>query len=253
MVKLPCIILTEQYRYRILLGEGFYEEKRLLAMLMAAILLVAILPTIASAAGDSTSVGITVDTSTKGEVSVTLSYTAMTVTSFTAGINFDNTALSVKSITTGAGYTAMDANDVVMVLSNEEEANASGKIGFGMACTKDHQYAAADLITVTFRVIKAGQTTLSVYEDTDGTMAFAGDEQDQKTTPALEVTIMLGDVNGDQAVDVADITMIRDHILKTITLTADQIMAADVNTDTVVDVADITRIRDYILKTIPTL
>ncbi len=64
---------------------------------------------------------------------------------------------------------------------------------------------------------------------------------------------ILGDANGDEYVDIADMTAIRDHILKRTTLTGTKLAMADVNNDTHIDVADITKVRDFILKRIPSL
>jgi len=64
---------------------------------------------------------------------------------------------------------------------------------------------------------------------------------------------VLGDANGDQSVNVADITAIRDHILERSTLDGMNLEMADVNNDSSVNVADITKIRDYILQRITSL
>lgn len=64
---------------------------------------------------------------------------------------------------------------------------------------------------------------------------------------------MLGDTNGDQSVNVADITAIRDHILERTLLAGLNLNMADVNADSSVNVADITKIRDFILERITSL
>ncbi len=64
---------------------------------------------------------------------------------------------------------------------------------------------------------------------------------------------VLGDANGDQSVNVADITTIRDHILERSILNGTNLAMSDVNNDSSVNVADITKIRDYILERISSL
>ncbi len=60
--------------------------------------------------------------------------------------------------------------------------------------------------------------------------------------------IMLGDVNGDGSVSIADYTMIRLHILELSQLSQEQILAADVNGDGSVSIADYTMVRLHILE-----
>ena len=75
-----------------------------------------------------------------------------------------------------------------------------------------------------------------------GLGVFVGDEHTKEWV--VFGTRIKGDVNGDGAVDVADIATVIDTMAAGNTATAEQISAADVNEDTSVDVADIASIID---------
>jgi uncharacterized protein (DUF2141 family) len=63
----------------------------------------------------------------------------------------------------------------------------------------------------------------------------------------------LGDVNGDGTIDVADATMVLNHIVKNITLTGNDFLAADVTNDGTIDVSDAAKLLNFIVKNITTL
>ena len=58
---------------------------------------------------------------------------------------------------------------------------------------------------------------------------------------------IIGDVNGDGAVDIADIMKIRSHILEIQNLSSEEISRADVNKDDKISLVDIMRVRKIIL------
>ena len=62
---------------------------------------------------------------------------------------------------------------------------------------------------------------------------------------------MEGDVNHDDDVNSADLQLIAQHIVGTITLTGDPFQAADVNDDTLVNSADLQLMAQYLVGTIP--
>ncbi|MFA5675410.1 MAG: SpoIID/LytB domain-containing protein [Christensenellales bacterium] len=66
-------------------------------------------------------------------------------------------------------------------------------------------------------------------------------------TPIFESDIMLGDVNGDETIDISDYTSVRLHILELKTLAGESLDKADVNRDGNIDITDYTRIRLHIL------
>ncbi len=62
-----------------------------------------------------------------------------------------------------------------------------------------------------------------------------------------EPEVMLGDINGDGAINISDLTLCMNHILGKIKLTDEKFYAADVKEDGVVNVSDLTLIMNYIL------
>ncbi len=66
-------------------------------------------------------------------------------------------------------------------------------------------------------------------------------------------SVLIGDVNGDGHIDVADAILILRHIVGLSTLTGIGLVAADVNIDGQVDVADAILILRYIVGLVPSL
>ena len=66
-------------------------------------------------------------------------------------------------------------------------------------------------------------------------------------------TILVGDVNSDRAVDIADLTSTIEHILGRVTLTGNDSAKADVNRDGRISAADIVGMQNFLLAVSPTL
>lgn len=104
----------------------------------------------------------------------------------------------------------------------------------------DTCYTVSALAEGTFRyVVKA------VY--TDGTTSDWSNVQLVTLTGESTVDYLLGDVNGDGRVDVADVAILIDIVLGKETTDAYPIERTDVNHDSDVDVADVSRLIDIIL------
>ena len=129
---------------------------------------------------------------------VTLSHGAMTVSSFTAGLSFDTDVLEVTQIETKDGYTALTAYAarVQPQMSTVDEANKTGKVGFGIVAGSDHAYAAADIVTVTFKAVAAGSTAVTPYEtSTSQSASVDGDGTAVNVTAAYAIdegTLIIG-------------------------------------------------------------
>ncbi|HCB96542.1 MAG TPA: hypothetical protein DEP65_13820 [Ruminococcus sp.] len=54
---------------------------------------------------------------------------------------------------------------------------------------------------------------------------------------------MLGDVNGDGVLTIADATLIQKYLANIVSLDSKQLAAADVNQDGTIDVIDVTKIQ----------
>jgi hypothetical protein len=82
----------------------------------------------------------------------------------------------------------------------------------------------------------------------DGT---AGDPQPIYPSSVTDCTLHIfnldGDVNNDGVIDSADLQLITQHIVQTVTLTGDYLLAADVNRDGDVDSSDMQLIVQYLV------
>ena len=86
---------------------------------------------------------------------------------------------------------------------------------------------------------------------TDGTFTNSKSASTTFIVPANDVTItanfyLVGDVDNDGMVTMADAMLIFDYLSGTSDLTSEQMMAADVDGDTIVSMADFMRIFDYL-------
>ena len=69
------------------------------------------------------------------------------------------------------------------------------------------------------------------------------------TDPYITYTnVVIGDINGDGAINSADLLKIRQHLLNTNTLTGIYFLASDVNYDNTINSADLLRVRQHLLK-----
>ena len=63
--------------------------------------------------------------------------------------------------------------------------------------------------------------------------------------------IVYGDLNGDGVINSADLLKVRQHLLRTITLSGVNFNASDINNDGIINSGDLLRIRQYLLGTNP--
>lgn len=192
--------------------------KRWLSVLLCALMTVMVLAVTVAAAGGETNVEFVAD---KTEVNVDDTFTIsfnnkeMTVKGFTAGFTFDKTLVECVSIVgvdpeypddysliSGGGrggvtYTAPTA------ISSIEKANNAGTVGYAYAGTKDVTYLENTLFIVTFKAKAAGTANFTLYEETNGTDAFASENIDtivvtiKSATPACEHTSTMLVLNSD--------------------------------------------------------
>ena len=129
----------------------------------------------------------------------------------------------------------------------------------------------ADLVSVTFKVIGTGVADVYLnveyftlaYTDLDGAVHNAsiidyGEIKDISAVPGFENAAIslateingsriMGDVDGDGEVTIADATMIMKYIVSVETLNASQERVADVDGDGIVTIKDATNIQKYIV------
>ena len=63
-----------------------------------------------------------------------------------------------------------------------------------------------------------------------------------------EIAGAAGDINGDQLVNLQDVTLCLDHILGKKELTGDQVKAADLNQDNTINMVDCTQLLNLVLN-----
>lgn len=105
---------------------------------------------------------------------VTVNMRSAMVSSFTGHLEFNNDMLKCVGITTGAAYDALATGALSAQLSTIDEANSTGKLGWGFAYGAEAVYAGGELLTVEFRAIGSGTTNIGLYEISAGTSGFKG-------------------------------------------------------------------------------
>lgn len=105
----------------------------------------------------------------------TLSNKKMSIISFISQIRFNKDVLEVVSITEGEGYTNLTSGAKTAVISTVADANDKGTVGISVAKTVETTYPAKDIVTVTFKAKAAGDGWFELYESTDGTNGYLGD------------------------------------------------------------------------------
>ena len=105
---------------------------------------------------------------------VTVNMRSAMVSSFTGHLEFNNDMLKCVGITTGAAYDALATGALSAQLSTPDEANSTGKLGWGFAYGAEAVYAGGELLTVQFKAIGSGTTNIGLYEISACTSGFKG-------------------------------------------------------------------------------
>lgn len=106
----------------------------------------------------------------------TLSNKGMTVSSFIAQLEFDKEMLAVTKIEQLGGFAKLAADATIdPVLSTPDEANDRSLVGVGFVRGSDKTHEAGEFLRVTFQAKAAGNTAISLYEDSDGADGYRGD------------------------------------------------------------------------------
>jgi hypothetical protein len=74
-----------------------------------------------------------------------------------------------------------------------------------------------------------------------------GDTELTSTSSPNATPILKGDINDDGVIDSADLQLLAQHIIWTITLTGDDFLAADVNDSGTLDSADMQLVAQYLV------
>lgn len=106
----------------------------------------------------------------------TLTNKDMTVSSFIAQLEFDKGMLAVTKIEQLDGFAKLAAGATIdPVLSTPDEANDRSLVGVGFVRGSDKTHEAGEFLRVTFQAKAAGNTAISLYEDSVGTNGYRGD------------------------------------------------------------------------------
>lgn len=106
----------------------------------------------------------------------TLTNKGMTVSSFIAQLEFDKKMLTVTKIEQLGGFAGLAAGATIdPVLSTPDEANDRSLVGVGFVRGSDKTHEAGEFLRVTFQAKAAGNTAISLYEDSVGADGYTGD------------------------------------------------------------------------------
>lgn len=113
----------------------------------------------------------------------TLSNKSMTVSSFIAQLEFDKEMLAVTKIEQLGGFAKLAADTTIdPVLSTPDEANDRSLVGVGFVRGSDKTHEEGEFLRVTFQAKAAGNTAISLYEDSVGTNGYRGDAKSGAVT-----------------------------------------------------------------------
>ena len=164
-------------------------KRRFMCLFLCVVTMLSLLTLHTSAAGKANlDISLSSNAALSGEtVTVTLTNGAMTLEALTGGIAFDKTKLECVSITgANSAYpdtiyltktTGLSPIQEVLTASTVAEANQYGTVGFAWVNTENQSYKAGTIATITFKVkdSAAGQTAITLYENSAGTHAYAND------------------------------------------------------------------------------
>ena len=116
-----------------------------------------------------------------------------------------------------------------------------------------------DFVKATFKVLGSGTTTTNfdvkvLGVRSNGTNKYPVDNGTAQTVSGVTVTrntviagnnVMLGDVDGNGVITVADATLVQKHAAEMIELEGDALLAADTSKDGIITVADATLIQKF--------
>lgn len=175
----------------------------------------------------------------------TLSNKGMTVSSFIAQLEFDKEMLAVTKIEQLGGFAKLAAGATIdPVLSTPDEANDRSLVGVGFVRGSDKTHEAGEFLRVTFQTKAAGNTAISLYEDSVGTNGYRGDAK-SGTVTVEAATYLYGDIDGNGEVDLYDATLIMRYAVGLITLDDAAVARGNVSGDTLTDLYDATLIQRY--------
>ena len=153
-------------------------------------------------------------------------------------------------------YKNVEANDAYKVKFAVNPFDYNGLWSYCFGLNRVATVKNGEEVTATFN----GYDAVVNVEEDDSTVHLKLDlsDFDYKTkqgakltitvTPPEEPVTLMGDVNGDNVVDILDAVLVQKYSAAKIVLSADQLLAADMNNDGVIDILDATAIQKRAAK-----
>jgi len=108
----------------------------------------------------------------------------------------------------------------------------------------------SELVSVSFKVLSIEQSStdlgITVVDSAESSTA-KGTNTVKDGGISFKVTVLLGDVNLDNKVDVDDLSLLTNYVIKTDTLVGDALKAADINGDNTVDIDDLSKLINHVI------
>ncbi len=102
-------------------------------------------------------------------------------------------------------------------------------------------------VTTTIETTTTKETTTTPEVTTKETTTT---ELSVSSTTPVSAEVLLGDVNGDNEINLQDLTVLNQHVVKISFLTEEEQLNADVIRDGKVDISDLTQLKKYLIKLI---
>ena len=208
---------------------------------------------------------LSADTVEKGQtVDLTMSFPADLLATVQFGISFDTEYLEVTAIT-APGADEMDGFGLYAA-SDVATANANGLVTIAYVGAKgDNVLEFGDaVVTVTFKALTVGTTTISVAGKDKHPMIMENLQLDGHTpnkeyapkADSVELTItepayIVGDADGNGSVNMFDVLAIRRYLMNASTYPLASVEGADADGNGSVNMFDVLAIRRYLMN--PTL
>ncbi|MGN0606507.1 MAG: glycosyl hydrolase [Oscillospiraceae bacterium] len=174
------------------------------------------------------------------------------ITETTTAVSIDDvvtlkgTVLDIDEDTITVDFETFDSSSIVIAIPENQKGTldnieAGDKIIIGYSGS--HGSATEPLW---IDLLEKAETTESTSTETET------DDTSASETKPSEAT-MLGDANGDGEIDVRDVTIMCQHIVKMTTLEGTQFANADIETDGEVDVKDLSQLKKFLINAITSL
>ena len=162
------------------------------------------------------------------------------IAGFSYDVNYDETVLTLKSVSAGnliSGNGQISTNGKVVNWYTSDNVTGDGTL-LNLVFT-----AASDAQAGTYPVSIALHDGKKNLVDENGTFIEANYISGQ-----VEITTgMLGDLNGDDDITIADVVLLNRHVLGKTTISSDRLIFADINGDEDITIGDVVLLNRHVL------